>query len=248
METCRKGRSLDLPVICEIITYWSHAQAKQLWLWLCQLWIDSSQADILTDRQADRQAAWYAWIAGAQRTRLPLTQEPPERNGTSLQRACLSARERERKRQERGWEWGRDTDIDGMWIRLLGGWMSEATPKHRFRNQFNSYGVARQQTAKMKKLRLLPLALRLAVTMSRKSATKQRGINRNRTPFSSVWQAKQSVRLYEQCALAVGEQGYKKRIKATLTEIVISLYYIRVRTCYIECDLPGWLIKKTTAC
>lgn len=30
--------------------------------------------------------------------------------------------------------------------------MSEATPKHRFRNQFNSYGVARQQTAKMKKL------------------------------------------------------------------------------------------------
>lgn len=133
--------------------------------------------------------------------------------------------------------------------------MSEATPKHRFRNQFNSYGVARQQTAKMKKLRLLrrrrlqlPLALRLAVTMSRKSATKQRGINRNRTPFSSVWQAKQSVRLYEQRALAVGEKGYKKRIKATLTEIVISLYYIRVRTCYIECDLPGWLIKKTTAC
>lgn len=58
--------------------------------------------------------------------------------------------------------------------------MSEATPKHRFRNQFNSYGVARQQTAKMKKLRRrlrlrLPLALRLAVTMSRKSATKQKG-------------------------------------------------------------------------
>lgn len=45
-----------------------------------------------------------------------------------------------------------------------------------------------------------------------------------------------------------GRKGYKKRIKATLTEIVISLYYIRVRTCYIECDLPGWLIKKTTAC
>lgn len=99
METCRKGRSLDLPVICEIITYWSHAQAKQLWLWLCQLWIDSSQADILTDRQADRQAAWYAWIAGAQQTRLPLTQEPPERSGTSLQRACLSAREREREKE-----------------------------------------------------------------------------------------------------------------------------------------------------
>lgn len=249
METCRKGRSLDFAVICEIITYWSHAQAKQLWLWLCQLWIDSSQADILTDRQTDRQAAWYAWIAGAQQTRLPLTQEPP--NGTERlcsAHVCQRGRERERKRRERGWEWGRDTDIDGMWIRLLGGWMSEATPKHRFRNQFNSYGVARQQTAKMKKLRLLPLALRLAVTMSRKSATKQRGINRNRTPFSSVWQAKQSVRLYEQRALAVGEQGYKKRIKATLTEIVISLYYIRVRTCYIECDLPGWLIKKTTAC
>lgn len=150
-------------------------------------------------------------------------------NGTSLQRACLSAKERER---ERGWEWewGRDTDIDGMWIKLLGGWMSEATPKHRFRNQFNSYGVARQQTAKMKKLRgrrrrllWLPLGLQLAVTMSRKTPTKQRGINRNRTPFSSVWQAKQSVRFYEQLALAVGKKAIKSVLKRRSQK---SLYYI----------------------
>lgn len=228
METCWKARSLDLPVICEIITYWSHAQAKQLWLWLCQLWIDSSQADILTDKQTGGQTGslicldcWSTTNAAASDSGTPWTE-----------RLCSAHVCQQKRESERGWEWewGRDTDIDGMWIKLLGGWMSEATPKHRFRNQFNSYGVARQQTAKMKKLRRrrrgrlrLPLGLQLAVTMSRKTPTKQRGINRNRTPFSSVWQAKQSVRFYEQLALAVGKKAIKSVLKRRSQK---SLYYI----------------------